>query len=147
MVQRRKDDPSTFVEEWLFLHNPHALTHTWAAQQLKDLYPSLVSDPGQNQPQEATGIPNTQLLQSLLAVLNHQSTATSQPKESPGLTEPNFEEVYGMCREEIDLHNKLCGLKPGNETSLPDYLKCLVGKHVSHSIKNQILTSHIRSLG
>ena len=44
-----------------------------------------------------------------------------------------------MCREEIDLHIKMCGLKAGNKISLPAYLTHLVGKHVSDSIDKLIL--------
>ena len=50
-----------------------------------------------------------------------------------------------MCMEELDLHLKLCALKPNDTSSSPSYLKRLVGKHVSDSIQNQILTSHIRN--
>ena len=143
LVQRQKNDPSTFVEDKLFLNKPHPMARTWAAQQFKMLYPSLAQDPNQHQPQEATALPNAQLLQSLLVVLNHKPLDTSQPQEAAGLTEPNFDDLFGMCKEETDLHLKLCSLKPGNQSSLPDYLKCLLGKQVSDSIKNQILTSHI----
>ena len=53
--------------------------------------------------------------------------------------------IYSMCQEEIDLHIKLCGLNIGDEESLPPYLGRLTGKHVSESIRDQIITRQVRN--
>ena len=50
-----------------------------------------------------------------------------------------------MCREEIDLHLKICGPNSGDEASIPPYLRQLTVKQVSESIKDQIITSQVRS--
>ena len=39
-----------------------------------------------------------------------------------------MEEVYTMCREEIDIRLKLCSLNAGGEASLPPYLRRLTLK-------------------
>ena len=36
-----------------------------------------------------------------------------------GPTAPNYEDLLGMCQEEIDLHLHICGLTTGDEQSLP----------------------------
>ena len=41
------------------------------------------------------------------------------------------------------LHLKLCVLNAGDEASLPPYLHQLTGKHVSESIKDNIITSQV----
>ena len=60
-----------------------------------------------------------------------------------GSTEPIMEDIYYMCREEIDMHIKLYGLSPGDEASLPPYMRRLIGKHVSESIRDQIITGQV----
>ena len=67
--------------------------------------------------------------------------------QSTGPTAPKYEELLGMRQEEIDLHLHLCGLQPGAEASLPQYLTRLASKNVSDSIKDQIITSQIRNNG
>ena len=50
-----------------------------------------------------------------------------------------------MCQEKINLHLKLFGLNAGDEASIPPYLCRLMGKHVSESILDHIITSQVRN--
>ena len=56
-----------------------------------------------------------------------------------------MEDIYSMCREEINLHLKLCGLNLGDEASIPPYLCRFTGKHVSESIRDQIIKIQARN--
>ena len=67
------------------------------------------------------------------------------PEIAKGPTEYIMEDIYAMCREEIDIHLKIYGLNAGDEASLPPYLIWLIGKHVSKSIQDNIMTSQVRN--
>ena len=56
-----------------------------------------------------------------------------------------MEDIYSMCREEINIHLKLCGLNAGDEASLPPYLRRLTCKRVSKSIQEQIIKFQFRN--
>ena len=86
-----------------------------------------------------------------LNLFQHFLSALKLPGISPPPTvtnspiEPIIEDIYDMCREEIDLHLKLCKLNAGGKASLPPYLRHLNGKHVSDIIQYQIITSQLRN--
>ena len=88
---------------------------------------------------------NLQLIQSIIQALNPLAARASATTMAPGPMAPNYEELLGMCQEEIDLHLHICGLNQGDEQSLPTYLTRLAAKNVSDSIKDQIITSQIRN--
>ena len=56
-----------------------------------------------------------------------------------------MEDIYSMCREEINIHINSCGMNAGDEDSLPPYLRRLRGKHISEIIRYQIITSKVRN--
>ena len=147
MTKRYKTnkDPTTFVDASYFLANPHPTAREWALRKFHESFPALT----QNNPQAASITsqqPSFQLIQSLLQALNPQAaTATASTLQTQGPVAPKYEELLGMCQEEIDLHLNLCGLQTGAEASLPQYLTRLAGKNVSDAIKDQIVTSQIRN--
>ena len=90
--------------------------------------------------------PSFQLIQSLLQALNPQvASSNATALQAPGPVTPKYEELLGMCQEEIDLHLNLCGLHPGAEGLLPQYFTKLAGKNISDTIKDQIITSQIHN--
>ena len=147
MVKRYKTnkDPTTYVDPKYFFANPHPSARGWALRNFQDTFPSLQSNP--QAASQASPVPNQslQLIQTLLQAFNPQTATATTSMPQPGPTAPKYEELLGMCQEEIDLHLTLCGLQLGDEASLPQYLTRLAGKNVLDSIKDQIITSQIRN--
>ena len=147
MTKRNKGsrDPSTYVPENYFMANPHTRAKEWGLHKFHERFPALAPSTGTNTSAQAPPQANLQLIQSIIQALNPQSAGASAPPTQPGPTAPNYEDLLGMCQEEIDLHLHICGLQKGDEQSLPQYLTRLAGKNVSDSIKDQIITTQIRT--
>ena len=82
------------------------------------------------------------LLQALKPQLVGNNTTTVQ--QQPGPTEVNVEDKFGMCKTELELFCKNCGLQSDQADFLPDYLVLINKKNVSDATKDQFLITRIR---
>lgn len=110
-------DPSTYIAETYFMANPHNKAREWGLHKFHERFPSLAPTSqqmasSQNQNPQA----NLQLIQSIIQALNPQAASSLQQQPTAaGPTAPNYEDLLGMCQEDIDLHLHICGLQTGDE--------------------------------
>ena len=138
----------TFILSRVFMESTPPAARMWGRNKFNIIFPTLCSSHHDLGPDSAPPAASSYIY---LNLFQHFLSTFKLPGLSPstaisrGSTEPIMEDIYSIFQEEIVLHIKLCGLNPGYEASFPPYLLCLIEKHFSKSIWDQIITSQVRN--
>ena len=142
MVSRTQRDPNTYVLVTTFMATAPTSARTWGRNKFTTIFPNLNTTTPATLDLSSLETTLATLLQALKPQLVGNNTTTVQ--QQPGPTEVNVGDKLGMCKTELELFCKYCGLQSNQADFLLDYLVLINKKNVSDTMKDQFLITRIR---